>query len=132
LHHALVFAGGGDDEFALAQVVAAGLLDIDMLAGGAGEDGGGRVPVIRRGNGNGVHVGIIQDAAKVLHSLWRALLLFGDGSYAFLDGPAVHVTDVANLGVRQSQIAGDMIHPAAIATDDGDHDLLVRALGRPQ
>src|ERR1039458_5568521 len=45
LHDALVFARSGHHEFALAQVVAARFLDIDMLAGGAGKDGGGRVRV---------------------------------------------------------------------------------------
>ena len=132
LHDALVFARGGDHQFAFAQVVAAGLLDIDVFAGRAGEDGGGRVPVIGRGNGNGVHVGIIQDAAEVFHALGLSLLLLGDGSDAFLDSAAVHVADVANLGVGQGQITGDVGHPAAVAADDGDHDLLVRALGGAQ
>src|ERR1035441_7496113 len=99
-----------------------------MLAGGAGEDSGGRVPVIGRGNRNGVHVSIIQDTTKVLHSLGLALLLLGDGSDAFLDRAVVHVADVADLCVGQGQITGDVVHPAAITADYGDHDLLVWAL----
>ena len=60
------------------------------------------------------------------------LLLLGDGGDAFLDGAAVHVADVADLGVGQGQVAGDVGHAAAVAADDADHDFLVRARGGAQ
>ena len=84
--------------------------------------------MIGHGNGDGVHVGILQNAAEVLHALGLALLLLGDRRDAFGDGPAVHVADIANLGVGQGQIARDVVHSAAVAADDGDHHLFIRAL----
>ncbi len=130
LHDAFVLAGGGDHQFALAQVVAAGFLDIDMLAGRAGQDGGGRVPVIGRGNGNGVHVGLIQDGAEVLHALGFPLPASWRRRRRLFHSAAVHVADVADLGVGQGEVTGDVGHAAGVAADDGDHDLLVGALGR--
>src|SRR5262249_24556963 len=54
LHHTVVAAGSGKHRLALAQVVAGGFLDVDVLAGLAGEDGGNGVPVVRGADHDGI------------------------------------------------------------------------------
>src|SRR5437588_1520972 len=63
LNNTLMSARRRDHELAFAQIVAAGLLDIDVLAGGASENGGRRVPMIRCRYRDRIHVRIIQHAA---------------------------------------------------------------------
>src|SRR4029079_1199565 len=46
LHLLLVLAGGLDHQLALARVVRAGLLDVDVFPGRTGQDGGRGVPVV--------------------------------------------------------------------------------------
>ncbi len=46
LHNAFVFARGFDDQFAFVKILAARLFDIDVFSCGAGEDGGGCMPVV--------------------------------------------------------------------------------------
>src|SRR4029078_10175860 len=47
LHDALVFAGSGDGQLALARVVARRLLDIHVVARAAAENRSGRMPRVR-------------------------------------------------------------------------------------
>ncbi len=56
LHELLVLVACGDEELAFVRVVAAGLFHVDVFAGFETEDGHGGVPVIRRGDGDGVDV----------------------------------------------------------------------------
>ena len=62
----VVLAGGLDGDPALVDVVAARLLDVDVLAGLAGPDGHQRVPVVGRGDRDGVEVLVVEHAADVL------------------------------------------------------------------
>ena len=71
LDDAVVLAGGLDGDAALVDVVAARLLDVDVLAGLAGPDGHQRVPVVRRGDRDGVDVLVVERLADVLHGLGR-------------------------------------------------------------
>ena len=66
LHDAVVLAGGLDGDPALVDVVAARLLDVDVLAGLAGPDGHQGVPVVGRGDGDGVEVLVFEGLADVL------------------------------------------------------------------
>jgi hypothetical protein len=50
LHHAIIFSRRFHHHFALPRIVAAGLFHIQMFAGVAGRDRGGRLPMIRRSN----------------------------------------------------------------------------------
>src|ERR1043166_2099806 len=50
LHDAFVFARRRDHQLALVQIMAAGLLDVNVFAGRAGEDCRGSMPVVRRGD----------------------------------------------------------------------------------
>ena len=58
-------AGGFDQELALADVVRAGLLDVDMLARLAGEDRRGGVPVVGGGDGHGIDGLVVEQAEEV-------------------------------------------------------------------
>ena len=61
----LVLAGRLDQQLALARVVAARLLDVDVLAGRAGEDRGRGVPVVAGGDDQDVDGLVVEDAAEV-------------------------------------------------------------------
>ena len=62
----LYLPGGLDGDAALVDVVAARLLDVDVLAGLAGPDRHQRVPVVGRGDRDGVDRLVLQHAADVL------------------------------------------------------------------
>ena len=72
LHDAVVFAGGLDGDAAFVDVVAARLLDVDVLAGLAGPDGHQRVPVVGRGDGHRVELLIVERLADVFDGFWPA------------------------------------------------------------
>ena len=55
-----------DEQCAFGGVVAAGLFNVDVLAGLEAEDRHGCVPVVGRGDGDGVDVFLLQDLAEVL------------------------------------------------------------------
>src|SRR5262249_16372332 len=69
LADALVAARGLDDAPALGHLVADRLLDVDVLAGLHGPDGGQRVPVVRGGDGDTVDRLVVEDLAEVLDVL---------------------------------------------------------------
>jgi len=60
LEHAGVAAGGVDDLAAFAEGESERLLAVNVLAGAAGEDGGGGMPVIGRGDDDRVNVFAIE------------------------------------------------------------------------
>src|SRR6266545_3788348 len=129
LHEAFVFAGRGDHQLAFARVVAARFLHINVFAGGARQDGGGRMPMVRRGDGQNVHRFVLQDLAKILHPLRFFLLLAADGIRAFVKGAAVHVADIADFDVGQGEITPDVIHAATVGPHDSHDDFFVGAGG---
>ena len=65
LHQLAVFLLRAHQQRALGGVVAAGLLDVDMLAGLQSGDGHGRMPVFGRGDGDGVHILLFENVAEV-------------------------------------------------------------------
>src|SRR5262245_446199 len=79
LHDAMVLAGGGDGQLAFARVVARGLLDIHVLARRAAEDGGGSMPMVRRGTEQYVDVLVVEGLAKVGGAGGLALLALANG-----------------------------------------------------
>src|SRR5207302_3497290 len=74
----LLLAGklGGDAAF--VDVVAARLLDVDVLLRLAGPDGHQSVPVVGRGDRDGVEAAVLQRLADVLHTLRRVAALLLD------------------------------------------------------
>src|SRR3979490_395448 len=69
LANAIELAGRLDDPPAFADVMADRLLDVDVLAGLHGPDGGQGVPVIRRCDRDDIDGLIFQDLADVLFEL---------------------------------------------------------------
>ena len=57
---------GVDDRLPLVQVVGQRLLDVDVLAGGAGVDGHRHVPVVGAADQDGVDVLAVEELAIVL------------------------------------------------------------------
>src|SRR5881628_2450583 len=56
LHHAIIFARGAHHRFSLPRIMRARFLDINVFARVASHDRRGRMPMIRRGDENGVEV----------------------------------------------------------------------------
>jgi hypothetical protein len=98
LHHTLVPPGGLDHQPPLANVVAAGLLDVDVLARLAGQDCGRGVPVVGRGDGHGIDCLVVEDFPQVGHRMVGLTLLL-----RLLRAAAVGVADVGDLYVVGQQ-----------------------------
>jgi len=74
LHDALVLAGRFDHLAPLEDVVAGGLLDVDVLAGLEGPDGPQGVPVVAGGDRNRVDLLVLEHLPEVLVDLGFAPL----------------------------------------------------------
>ena len=101
LHDAIVLAGGLDHAAALDEIVRDGLLDVDMLAGLTGPDGGQGVPVVRRGDADGVDVAVLEDAAEVFDDLRRPLLSRVDDLQGVVGGVFIRIADGGDLDAFQ-------------------------------
>ena len=113
LHHPAVTAGGLDHLASLPDIVGAGLLHVDMLAGLAGQDGGRSVPVIAGGDDYRIHLRVVQDVAEVRDPMSRAGLL--DGLRHAL---GVRVADVGHPAALQGgEVLAESTPPAAAADD---------------
>ena len=67
LHDALVLAGRLDHLAAFPRIVAERLFHVHVLAGLAGPNRGQRVPMVGRGDHDGIDRLVVQDAAEILH-----------------------------------------------------------------
>ena len=110
--------------------VAEGLLDEDVLARLERPHRGEGVPVVGRHDGDGVDLGIFEDAAEVAvgFRLVPARLL-DDGDRA-IDVRAIDVADRSDSHVR---VREELPQPARAHPADADHaqdDLIVRLLAR--
>ena len=66
-----LLARRGDHQLAFARVVAARFFDVDVLAGGAGQDCGRGMPVVRGGTDQNIDFFIIENPAEILNRLGR-------------------------------------------------------------
>src|SRR5262245_22347826 len=121
---ALVLAGGGDEQLPLARVVAAGLLDVHVLAGLAGEDGHDRVPVVARGDGDPVNFLVVQDAAEIADRLGVGghSLDLADRGGRLLGPRFVHVADVGDGDIGDAGERPGVLGPAAAGPGDAEPD----------
>ena len=92
LHLLAIFLLGCDEDRAFGRIVAAGLFDIDVLAGLQAGDGHGCVPVVGRGDGDGVDILGGEKCAEVL---------IGCGSVAKVD--FVPVGELLRMTLSTSQ-----------------------------
>ena len=120
----LVAAGGLDHEPALADVVAARLLDINVLAGVAGEDRGRGVPVVGRGDPHGVHALIVEDLPHVLDGFRLGAGQFLGRVDGLGEAVGIHVADVGDADILAGGEQFQVIGPHAARTDDADGDLV--------
>ena len=127
LHDALVATRGFDHQPALAQVVRRRFFDVDVLAGVAGENGRGRVPMIGGGDEHGVDVLVLQDASKVADLLGRAALAGFDAGGGLVLALGVGIADVGDADVFFRSQCADVARAHAARADDGDVDAIVGA-----
>src|SRR5688572_10284209 len=116
LNDAIATSGSIKQQLALTKAVAARLLDIDVLAGLERQHGGGRMPVVWRGDDDGVDCGLVQQAPHV-----------GDGSSRWHAGLLRGVSYPGS--VRVAEVIAIVKEPASspATTDQPDNDLLTRA-----
>src|SRR5207248_6277536 len=125
LADAVVLAGRLDNAPALADVVADGLFDVDVLAGLHGPDRGQRVPVVGRGDADDVDGLVVEDAAQVFLVLGREALGLLGGTHRPLDDGLVHVADRGHDAVVPAGEAADVAAAAAVDADDRDAEPVV-------
>ena len=119
LHDAIPAGGCREKQLTFAEIVAAGLFDVHVLAGLKRENRRRRVPVIGRGDDYGVDCLVVQQAAHV-----------GDGSRGVNAGLLGGVGKP--LRVRVADIIGVVEESAtpAAAADQRHDDLVIRAAAR--
>ena len=118
------------DHAAFLDVVAAGLFDVHILAGLHRPHGHQGMPMIRRGDRDGVDVAAVEQTAHVLHVLRRPLLVLElllaephvRRRIAVADGDEIDIGDLLEFG--------DVSTPLPVDTDHRHADLVARATGR--
>jgi len=128
LHHAIVFASGLHHLAAFPEFVAGGLLHVHVFARLAGPDSRERVPVITRGDRDGVDILVFEKLPDVLIGL---LGFISGGLFGECDGPLdlrlVDIADGRHARLGQLRVAGDVVAPTAAHADYGDVDAVVRS-----
>ena len=99
-----------------------------MFAGFHARDGQGGMPVVRGGDGDGVDVFALENFAEVAAGLWRiAEFLLSLGGKLRQD-VAFNVAHVCHAsGVAIGREGGEMRVAAAVESDDGEVEPVVRA-----
>ena len=112
---------------AFEDVVTARFFDVDVLARLAGPDRHQRVPVVRRGDGDGIEALVLQRLADVLKTLRRVARLLLDLRYASLVEPRIRIDQLRDANVFHSRVRVDVRTAPAVNAGDGDVDRVVRA-----
>ena len=128
LHQLAVFLLRFDQKRALARVVAAGFFNVDVLSGLKSEDGHRRMPVIGRGDRDGVNILALENLAKILlRSRVIAHCLAGLGSELGQD-VAFDIADTGDVGrILVGLERREMRIGAAVQPDDGEVEAFVGA-----
>ena len=118
LHEAIVPACRGHDQFRLVRILAAGLLDIDVLASLHRQHRRGRVPEVWSCNKNRVERCVVEARPKIDDARTGRVLLCRHGLHA--DGQPLRIDfrKVGDVDIGQRQDRIDVFHPAA-QSDDG-------------
>src|SRR5205807_72784 len=106
-------------------VMTARLFDVDVFARLAGPDGHQRVPVVGRGNRDGVKILVLQCLADVLDHLGLLAAPAGDLLQPRAIGARVGVDEVSNLYALHARPLPDMGAAPAVQAGDGDVDRVV-------
>jgi hypothetical protein len=127
LHHAVVLLGRLDALAALEDVVADGLFDIDVFTRLAGPNGNQRMPVVARGDGNGVEFLVVERLPNVLRGLGHGLLPAGDRFCGASHLGCVWIDQIRDLDFFLAGPGGHVISAAAAGAGDADADRVVGA-----
>src|SRR6185437_10021294 len=121
-----VLALGLDEQSALGGVVAAGLFDVNVLACLKSEDGHRCVPVVGRGDGDGVYIFGGEGLAEVFVGGGRIAELLLDGAGELVESVAVDVADVGDLRMLLVCLErGEVGIGAAVEADYGKIDTVI-------
>ena len=118
-----------DDHASLNAIMAHRLFDIDMLASLRAPDRDQRVPMIGRGDRNGIDALVFQRLADVVEPFGRELALgsaFG-GPHRAGQHVVVRIDEVSDLDVILFRPAIDMGFAAAVQTSHRDANAVIRA-----
>ncbi len=121
LHHTLILPSRLDHDASFPDIVRRGLFDEHIHVRLARPDRGGPVPMVACRHAHGVHLGIIEDAAQILHGGYGPVLqpleLVGKGTDARVVGVAYILhPHILAMGEHARVVA------AATAQADGGHD----------
>jgi len=123
-----VFLLRGNNEFAFARILARGFFDVNMLARLEAENRHGRVPVVRAGDGDGIHLLRLEHATEIALGFGRvAKHLFRLGG-EFRQDSGIDVAYVGHaggfaVGVQRRQVC----IATAVQTVDGKIETVVGA-----
>ena len=117
---------GLDGDPAFVDVVAARFFDVDVLARLAGPDRDQGVPVVGRGDRDGVDRLVVEHAADVLHGGRRPAALLLDLVEPLLVRPRVGIDQVRDLDARHhSTNSTDVFAASAVEPGHGETDRVV-------
>ena len=126
LHDPLVGVGGLHELTAFPDIVRDGLFDIHILAGLTAPDGRERVPVIRRGDRDGIDLLALQQLADVLIRR-HVRALFQKLRLALFEHLRIHVAERHEPHAFHFEVFRNVIFAAPVEADDGDADVVIRA-----
>ncbi len=127
LHDALVFIDGLQQQFALVRILAARLLDINVLACRHGQNRHRGMPMIRGGDGHNIERRICQHLAKIFQPFGNVHLPFGGLFQSLGDGTVVHIANAGDFHPRQTGEARNMREAAAIGANYRRRNAVIRA-----
>lgn len=127
LDDAVVFAGGFNALTAFEDVVAAGFLDVNVFAGLASPDGDEGVPVVGRGNGDGVDAFVFQELADVGVGGDFGGVVFFQLVHSAADDVVVNVAESGDADAGNAAEAFDVGASASVDADNGDSDVFIGA-----
>src|SRR5581483_4802715 len=130
LHQAAVLAGRGDHPFSFTRIMAARFLDVNMFAGGTGQNRRGRMPVVARGDHQRIDCLIIKNATEVSNGSGELASHLANGLRSLREAPLIYIANVGNRHVwllcerlRESQTTAAVSH-------DSHHELVHAACSR--
>lgn len=127
LDDAVVFAGGFNALAAFKDVVAAGFFDVDVFAGLASPDGDEGVPVVGRGDGDGVDAFVFQELTDVGVGGDFGCVVFFQLIDSAANDVVVNVAESGDADAGNAPEAVDVGASASVDADDGDSDVFVGA-----
>jgi hypothetical protein len=128
LDQLFVFLLGLDQHFAFGGIVAAGFFDVDVLAGLKTGDSHRSVPVIGRGDGDGVDIFLFKNFAEVFFGCGRLAHFLLHAVGEFVEDVAIDVAHVRDAGGAFVGFErGEVGVGAAVETDYGKVEAIVRA-----